>query len=268
MKAQGVHWTRWRRAVQIAIVLFYVALPLANARGFIAISGTLAALRVGRVDLIEPAAGFSAILAGRHVTVALLAGILPVVVLALVLGPVFCSWICPWGLVSEFAAKLRRGRAWSGRPWVRLRRVRLVSLVVWFAASALVAVPLAALFSPPRLITALPLEFIFLRVVSPVTVGGLLVLLVLEIAGPTRIWCRALCPVGAMANYVRSKASLRMILVAQGQCACAAEPRCSAECSWRLDPRLIARFDGCTNCMRCIEVCPTGALKPGFHREF
>ncbi len=258
---QTIHWTHWRRAVQIAVLLFYIALPLANARGFVVISGTLAALKIGRVDLIEPGAGLSAILAGRHVSVALLLGLLPVVLLAFVLGPVFCSWICPWGLLSEGIARSRGGQCGATGPWIRLRRARLISLVAWFAASALLAVPLAALLSAPRLVTALPLEAIFLRVVSPVTAGILLVLLVLEILGPKRIWCRALCPVGALANYLRSKASLKVV-VAQGQCACPAEPRCFVGCSWRLDPRLIARFDGCTNCMRCVEICPTGALRP------
>jgi ferredoxin-type protein NapH len=262
MKRQGIHWTRWRRAIQIVIVLFYIALPLANARGFTAINGTLAALKIGRIDLIEPSSALSAMLAGRHITRVFLLGIAPVVVLALVFGPVFCSWICPWGLVSEFVVKFRR-RGWKGRPWLTLRRTRLVSLTAWLAASALLAIPLVALFSAPRLITSLPLEAIWLRMLSPVTAGILLALLVLEMVGPKRIWCRALCPTGAMANYLRTGATLKV--VAGGQCACPTEPQCFAQCRWGLDPRAIRRFDGCTNCMRCVEVCPTGALNPGFH---
>lgn len=263
----GIRWTRWRRLVQIAIALFYIALPLANARGFGAMNGTLAALRIGRIDLIEPAGAVSAIIAGRHATLAVLVGIAPVLLLALVLGPVFCSWICPWGLLSECIAKFRSEQRLATQPWVRLRRIRLFSLATWFAASAVVAVPLAAFFSAPRLITALPLEVIFLRLLSPVTGGVLICLLLLEMVGPRRLWCRALCPVGALANYVRGKRTLKVV-ACQGQCACPAEPQCLIECAWGLDPRLIRRFDGCTNCMRCVEACPSRALTASFTAGF
>ncbi len=266
MKRQGIHWTRWRRTIQIVILLFYIALPLANASGFTAINGTLAALKIGRIDLIEPSSALSAVIAGRHVTRALLLGIAPVVLLALALGPVFCSWICPWGLVSEGIAKFRISQRWAIRPWIRLRRIRLISLAAWFAGSAAFAIPLAGLFSAPRVITTLPLEAIFLRMLSPVTAGILVSLLLLEILGPRRIWCRAICPAGGLTNYTRGGRTLKV--VARGKCACPAEPKCFMECEWSLDPRLVGTYDGCTNCMRCIEVCPSGTLGPGFTRRF
>ncbi len=259
----SIRWTSWRRSVQIAVALFYIVLPLANARGLRAISGNLAALEIGGVHLVEPAAALSALLAGRHATLTLLLGIAPVLLLALVMGPVFCSWVCPWGLLSEFIDSLKSQRHWSGKECVRLRRIRPLSLVVWIAASTLFSVPLAAFFSAPRLITALPLEPIFLRMLSPVTgvmLGGLLLL---EMVAPRRIWCRALCPVGALANYLRSRATLRVV-ASQGQCACSAEPQCFVRCRWGLDPRLMKLYDGCTNCMQCVEVCPSGALTAGF----
>ena len=107
----------WRRGLQAAVALFYLALPLANAAGWRSVSGTLASLKVGPVDLSEPAAALSAALAARSLPAVLLLGLLPALVLSLALGGVFCSWICPFGFLSEgvaaAVAALRRRR---GKP--------------------------------------------------------------------------------------------------------------------------------------------------------
>lgn len=261
-RRSAIRWTRWRRLVQLAIALFYIVLPVASRRG-LSVSGNLAALKIGRIDLIEPAAGLSALFAGRNATATLFAGIVPVVLLALILGPVFCSWICPWGLVSERIDAFKSSQHWSSKAWEPLRRIRPLSLATWFAVSVLISVPLPAFFSAPRLITSLPLEAIFLRI-SPLVTGLILAgLLVLEMFAPRRIWCRALCPAGALANYLRCKKTVK-VMVAERHCVCTAEPLCLTECRWGLDPRNIRSHDGCTNCMRCVEICPSGALAPVF----
>ncbi len=256
---QGIRWTRWRRLTQLAVALFYRLLPVVNARGISGVSGNLASLRVGRFDLVEPAAGVSAILAGRHAPLRLLVGIAPLVLLALMLGPVFCSWVCPWGLASEAIDRLRPGRRWQGKPWLRLRRPRPFVLAAWLALGTFLSLPLIALVSAPRLITSLASEAIFLRLLSPVTGGLLAALFLLEVLGPRRIWCRVLCPVGALTNYLRWNRTLR-ITPRPVPCSCVSEPQCLEQCRWGLDPRTMERYDGCTNCLRCVEACPSALL--------
>jgi ferredoxin-type protein NapH len=240
-----------------------VVLPATAAiTGLQVVAGTLAALRLGPVDLVEPATGLSAALAGRRLGVALVLGMLPVVALALVAGPVLCSWVCPWGLISEGLDALRRHarhRLWPEGSWIRVRRLRWIALAGVLGLSAVVGVPLAALLSAPRLATALPLEALYLRLVSPVTAGLLLALLVLELAGPRRLWCRALCPVGALANYLRTPRTLT-VGVDPSACRCPRLALCHAGCRWGVDPRRMGRFDGCTSCFACVDGCPSGAL--------
>lgn len=257
---------RVRRAVQLAVALFYLALPLANSRGLEAVAGTLASLKLGPVDLTEPAAGLSAALAAGRVTLVLALGMAPVVLLALVLGPVFCSWACPWGFVSEGidAARQRlRPRLWPPRSWFGVRRLRWGTLAGILLLGLLLGAPLAALVSAPRLANSLALEAFFLKAVSPVTGGLLLALLALEALGPRRIWCRALCPVGALANALRTPRTLRVGYAAES-CLHPRVPICHAGCRWGLDPRAIGRFDACSSCMACVDACPSGALRPVF----
>ena len=254
--ASRPRWTRWRRASQLLFVAFFVLLPV-SARwwGQTVVLGTLASLHIGPLALVDPAAGLASILASRSVQLSLLGGMVLPALLALVLGPVFCSWVCPWGLISELLDKLpgRRPRA-GARPAGRRRWLWLGGLML---ASALLGLPLAALISAPRLITQLPLELIYLGGASVGTVSWLVVLGVLEIVLPRRSWCRWLCPVGSVLVLIRLPWTLTV-----GWHANTCQPglkgtNCVKVCSWRLDPRHLRAYDGCTNCGACIEGCPT-----------
>lgn len=261
-----VRWTFWRRAVQIVILIFYLALPVFHVLGFRALAGNLASLKIGPIDLVEPAAGLSAAVAGRQLGWTLLLGLFPVVLLALVLGPVFCSWICPWGLVSELLDRwVRRGRrrTWPIDRWRLSRWPRLVTILGLLAASAVLASPLLAVVSAPRLLTHLPLEVIYLRVLSPVTGSLLLALLAIELLGPRRVWCRTLCPVGTVAKVLRTPRTVA-VRFDETRCLCPTVAQCQNRCPWGIDPRRMSTFDGCTNCLACVEVCPSASLGTGW----
>jgi ferredoxin-type protein NapH len=241
------------------VAAFYLGLPFLGAER---LAGTMIALRAGPVDLVEPAAAVSAWLAGGAPALAMAAGIVPALVLAALLGPVYCSWACPFGLLSEGIDRIRPARRrWPDRSWERARRPRLASLVALLAGSALLGAPLAAVISPPRILSALPLEA-WSGGVLPVVTGSLLLgLLVLEAVGPRRITCRALCPAGAAAAWLRSPITWGPRLDSD-RCLCPDVALCHQRCPWGIDPRRMRLTDGCTSCMACVEGCPSGALVP------
>jgi len=255
MKAKRTRWTLWRRLTQVGVLLFFLGLPLTYGWPQAEVIGTLASLKLGPVSLVDPAAGLSTALAARAVSVSLLTGLLLPVLLALTLGPVFCSWVCPWGLVSELIDRLHH--RWSRMAPKRPDRVRWSSLAVFMLASVLVGVPLAATLSAPRLVTVLPMEVLFLGGASAATMSLLGGLLLLELVVPRRLWCRALCPVGSVLKLLRTPRTLDVRWRAAACDPAACGTNCVATCPWGIDPRRSRTMDGCTNCGRCVEGCPS-----------
>ena len=248
-------WTRWRRASQLVFLLFFACLPLTYFSGQTLVLGTMASLQLGPIDLVDPAAGLSSMLAARSASLSLAAGLILPLLLALTLGPVFCAWVCPWGLVAELVDKVKR--RWVKPNHHKVRRLRWTVLALVMAASLLSGAAVAATISAPRLLTSLPMEIIFLGGASVSTLGLIGAVLVLELALPRRLWCRALCPVGSVLTLLRTP---RTVTVGWTRSTCdpkACGTRCVANCPWYLDPRHMGAFDGCTNCGRCVEECPS-----------
>jgi ferredoxin-type protein NapH len=260
-----VRWSRWRRATQLASAALLVALPFANAAGHRGVVGSLAALRAGPVDVVEPVAAATALLAGGGAARfgAILLGAAPLVLLAAVLGSAFCGWLCPFGLVSEGIDRLRRRRSWREGAHERARRVRWAALAAVLSGSALAALPLGAILQGPRALTVAALEAIYLGAVSPFAAFSLGALLALDVVLPRRLFCRALCPAGAAASLVRTPRTLR-VAVDRERCVCRGPAHCLAACPWGIDPRTARRLDACTSCMACVEACPSAALRPTF----
>jgi ferredoxin-type protein NapH len=175
---------------------------------------------------------------------------------------VFCGWLCPYGLISEGLDRALRGprSRWRGRPWETARAPRFATLAAILVLSLVLGAPWVAVFAPPRLVSALPVEARALGAVPVVTAALLAAVVALDLGLGRRIVCRVLCPVGAGAALTRSPFTWRPRFD-RARCGCAGTPACLSACNWGLDPREMAWCDGCTACLACVEHCPSGALR-------
>jgi ferredoxin-type protein NapH len=251
-------YTLARRCVQAAFALFFLAAP---ALALTSLGGTAIALRIGPVDLLEPTSVLSALLAAGTLSAAAIVGALPLAAASATFGSVFCGWMCPYGLISEGLDRALRGpnSRWRGRPWATARAPRFAALAAILFASLALGAPWVAVFAPPRLVSALPVEARALGAVPVVTAALLAAVIALDLVR-RRLVCRVLCPVGAGAALMRSPFTWRPRFD-RARCRCAGTPACLTACSWGLDPREMAWCDGCTACLACVEQCPSGALQ-------
>jgi polyferredoxin len=154
-----------------------------------------------------------------------------VLVASLLLGRVFCGWVCPVGTLQDGLAGLIRkiaGREasfplrlpkWLDRP-LRLAKALVFGWIL--GASVTAVVPPLAPFCPYRTVFELNLA-------SLLSLGVILTFVSLSLL-VERFWCRYLCPLGALLAPLNYISPFR--------------PRLNAE--------------RCVSCGRCDEICPSG----------
>ncbi len=194
--------------------------------------GTLWSMKFLGVDLTDPLAAAEMLATSRHVHWPLMASIVIPVIFTLLLGRVFCSWICPGYVLFELTGKLRRLLRFAEIQPADVsfsHRNKYIFLVVGLAMAAVCAAPLFALIYPPVVISRIIHAWIFGTALS-----GMLVLLsaivAVEVFISPRWWCRTICPGGALYGIL----------------------------GWARPVRVKLRKTMCTGCMDCVPVCEAG----------
>ena len=101
----------WRRAIQTGVAGLFVTLPMLNQAGFNFIWGNFLNVHVGCLTFSDPLAVSQIILKNHYLPIGLLIGAGMVLAISFFLGTIFCSWICPFGLLSELV------NSFSSRVW-------------------------------------------------------------------------------------------------------------------------------------------------------
>lgn len=252
---------RVREGVQLVALLFLLAVPVLNLLGVHAIVGTLYAISIGPLDIADPAMVLQTVLLTREVYVPLLLAAVVPVVLALLFGRVFCSWMCPYNTLLEW---VDRGRRFSKRGWLKAhqRTPAANPRPVWYwtifaglvAATVVVGLPLLGYLSAPGLLSSQAAQAILgLGVGLELALVGSL--LAVEAVAGRRLWCTYGCPVGAMLAVFRTRWTLRLARD-PSRCTCktGAEP-CHLACPLGLTPNRGDVYPYCFNCGLCAAAC-------------
>jgi ferredoxin-type protein NapH len=208
--------------------------------------GTYISADLMGLELTDPLTALEIILAGKSLWLPLLVSALPLTVVALLLGRVFCSFVCPLNFLLELLPagkkKTLQCKVWPFRVMVLVLCLSLfLSLPVFNIVSPVFALMRMMLFG-----AGLELVLLLLVAAAGVVWGQ-------------KIWCRTLCPLGALYGLLGMKRRLR-IQVDESKCTHCG--RCAAVCSMGTAPGRTSVEDNmlCTNCGDCVAACKEGAV--------
>ena len=190
---------------------------------------------------------------------------------ALLLGRVFCGWLCWFGGYQELVA-------WGIGDRLRIRMPR--HILLYLGLIPFVSLGLKAYSSwIVNWFEGVPASFGFnLANVEPWggQQTGVSIVITLVLYGPVlmyvfgrRAWCRHLCPIGALLRVFSKVRPARVRLVKRNCIACGA---CNRVCDMEIDVlgELKAygevRSTNCIVCFKCTDACSEGAIGYTFRR--
>jgi ferredoxin-type protein NapH len=202
--------------------------------------------------------------------------VLLVVLSVILLGRVFCAWICPTVLVRRVwrgkgGLKSKREAAPKGGTWAAYSPYAVLGGVL--LSSFLFRFPVFCAFCPIGLFFGF--VFAAIRLFSPGLPSPELVLfpilLGLEL-WVMKSWCRSICPLGALFSIIGNLNRLLLPAVRKDKCLTSNGANCRVcqrVCPEGIDLNLIGDAfspNSCTKCLECYEKCPAKAIRIAIFR--
>ncbi len=235
---------------------------------------------IAGVSLTDPLAVVESVAASRRLPWVLLAGLLVPLIVTALLGRVYCSWICPMGLLLEMTDKLRgllrflEIRPFDLRP---ARSAKYWLLGAGILLAAMLAVPVLGYVYPPALLSRELHDLVFVAFDRAelgkrgLWVGSLSwmsmvlgAIVLIEVSLSRRWWCRYVCPGAAIYALVGWARPLRVNLQTSRCSDCG---DCVKACPMALNPMGEELGMECDGCGVCISSCADKALAYGVGRR-
>lgn len=173
----------------------------------------------------------------------------------------FCSWVCPFGLLTEYLSRIHhflfkkksKVPAWLDYP---LRSLKYL-LLAFFLWAIVIKMDAAALdhfiHSPYNMVADIKMYYFFARI-TPFACGVMAALFVLTIL-IRNFWCRYLCPYGALLGVL---SFFSIFKIHRNQETCTKCKRCSRACPVDIQVHKASCVisDECHACLKCVSVCP------------
>ena len=255
-------WRNRRWAVLTVVNLLFVVSFWLDIQ---MLEGALTGSRFVGFHMIDLNAALQVMLAHKHIIVNLVIGALTVFVLWVMLGGrSFCSWVCPYHLVSELAEKahlaLVRKKLVSEHEFHR--GTRTFCWLLFAALGFLSGYTVFETLSPTGILSRA-------LIYGPgLALAWVLVLLLFEIFYSRRAWCRYVCPIGLTYGVVGALSPTRVVFRVEQ---CFHEGDCRKVClvphvldvtiKGRADAKVMSLGPDCTRFGLCLDACPNGALQ-------
>jgi polyferredoxin len=173
----------------------------------------------------------------------------------------FCSWVCPFGLLTEYLNRLHKlifRRNIKVTPWLDFPLRSLKYLLLAFFLWAIVLNMNAAaldyfIYSPYNMVADIKMLKFFTDI-TPLALWILVALVVLSIL-VRNFWCRYLCPYGALLGVL---SFLSILKVHRNVKTCTNCQKCTRTCpvDIKVHKTTSVISDECHACLKCVAVCP------------
>ncbi len=287
--------TRTLRVIIPLAIIVVVGIGFAAHAGF----GTLSDFGWQDISLICPMGALSTMLASKLLVPKALISLAVAAVAIILLGRVFCGWICPVPVVSKLREVFaRRKPAENVKPDDELSADEKAALKTSCSGSCSTCAEKrgavdsrhlvlgggllsAAIFGFPVFCLVCPIGLTFASVLLLIRAFGVgdvswsliavPALLLVEVVF-FRKWCSKFCPLSALMSLVGHANKTFKPSIDDSKCLETSKGRtcevCSKVCNEGINPRRpqlgASQMNECTRCRECIEHCPAGAISMPF----
>ena len=188
----------YRRTFQIFIAVAFIVIPILNRSRYSMVYGNFLSFHMFGIPIADPLAVLQLTIKNVYFTLDNFIGALLPLLLALSLGTVFCSWICPYGLFSEWTQRLKKKllpRKFKGFPqYIHGFTFKMAVFVVGFAGFFLLSTtPVLNQLSTAAWYARF-FQYYFGQDFISLCYLFLFGLLFIEFVTGKRLWCRYICP--------------------------------------------------------------------------
>ncbi|MGA1846269.1 4Fe-4S binding protein [Deferribacter abyssi] len=249
--------TKYRRLTQTIVFIIMFLTPLLNIVGINFIKGTFYSLDVGDIAIADPLAIFQAFLVSKLFVLTMFISIIIPILLMLILGRVWCSWMCPYHFLVELLYSLRarlkiKNTLKSFNKTNKVNIFRFTFLICGLFITGVAGIPLLNLISAPGIISSQALVLIKFHYFTYEIVFVIFLLIIEAILG-SFFWCRYFCPTGSFLSIFRTKKGLHIKKIKEDCSNCL---RCIKSCPMGINPMTEGSNYLCHNCGKCVDVCP------------
>ncbi len=257
--------SRWRKRRWITLIIVNLLFVVSYSFDIQLLEGAITASRFVGFHMADLNSALQVMLAFKHVVLNLVIGTITVFILWLLLGGrTFCSWVCIFHLLSEWAEKLHLWLVSKKiiKGYTFHRGVRTVFYFIFVLLTLATGYTVFETISPTGILSRA-------LIYGPgVALLWVLFLLLFEVFVSRRAWCRYVCPIGMTYGFVGSVSPLRVVYKPDaclfgGDCrtVCLVPHVLDATIMGRAKDEIVPIGADCTRCGMCVDICPASALK-------